>query len=181
VSPRKAFDRFMVSNGIGSNPKVGRLTDAEFRCLVAGVWPLAAEAPVRGALLVGTLEVEPRDVALKAGKSVAVAASTLAKMKHLGMLERDDEIGAWVCHDWEEINPSPRNDPTNAERQRRYRERHGGDRNAPRNGGSNAPSNAALTAGKLRSPSFQEGENIPRDDVPARDVLHQLPKIKGVA
>jgi 5-methylcytosine-specific restriction endonuclease McrA len=46
--------------------------------------------------------------------------------------------------------------------------------------GANATAMAADGPDPL-SPSFQEGKNIPRDDVPARDVLHQLPKIKGVA
>lgn len=136
MSPRK-FDRFMIAVGIGSNPKIGRLTDAEFRCLVAGVWPIAAVSPVRGRLLIGDMRAEARDIAHQAHVSERVAERTLEKLRALGMLIPDGEFDCERCHDWEEINPPPKKDPTNAERQARHRALAKA-RNAARNGTSNA-------------------------------------------
>lgn len=117
----KAFDRFMIDVEIGGNAKVGRLTDSEFRCLVTGVWPLAAKAPIRGYLLVGAHNAEPEDIARQARCSVQVAKRTLVKLRHLDMLEHSDELGCEQIHDWGDINPTPKVDRTGAERQRRYR------------------------------------------------------------
>lgn len=122
MSP-KAFDRFMVAVEISSNAKVGRMTDAEFRCMVTGVWALTAKSPIRGCLLVGDLEVELDDVARQARCTPAVAKRTMAKMRQLGMLERDEEFGCERVHDWDEINPPPKTDNTAAERQQRRRDR----------------------------------------------------------
>jgi len=123
VTGRRAFDRFMIAVEISSNAKVGRMTDPEFRCMVTGVWALAAKAPIRGCLLVGDLEVEPADVARQARCSTAVARRTLAKMRDLGMLKRDEELGCERVHDWDAINPPPKTDNTAAERQQRRRDR----------------------------------------------------------
>jgi hypothetical protein len=120
---RKAFDRFMLEVEISSNAKVGRFSDPEFRCLVTGVWALAAKAPIRGCLLVGDIEAEPTDIARQARCSTATARRTMDKMRHLGMLERDEELGCERVHHWDEINPPPKTDRTAAERQARRRER----------------------------------------------------------
>jgi hypothetical protein len=124
---RRKFDRFMVEVELGSNPKIGRLTDPEFRCLISGVWALAAKADPRGYLLVGDIPAEPADVAHQARCSVTVAAKTMEKLRALGMLETCEETGWEMVHDWEEINPGPkpsdRPEATRA-RQRKSRARH---------------------------------------------------------
>lgn len=117
------FDRFMVVVEISSSEKIAGLTDAEFRCLVTGVWPIAAKAPIRGCLLVGDHEAGPRDVAYQARCSTAIARRTLQKLRDLGMLENDLDLKCERVHDWDEINPAPKKDSTAAERQQRRRER----------------------------------------------------------
>lgn len=119
------FDRFMVSIHLGSNPKVGRFTDREFRCLVTGVWTLAAESAPRGYLAIAGAAATADDVARRAHCSVATAHATLLRMRSLGMLEADDEMGLEHVHDWEILNPPPKVDRTAAERQRRRRARLG--------------------------------------------------------
>jgi hypothetical protein len=131
VSPR-AFDRFMVSTQIGTNRKLRRLNPAERWCFVAGVLPIAAMSPIRGCLIVGRDQAEPRDYAEQAGVTVGVVRSTLQKLRDVGMVYGDSDMGCEVVHDFEDWNPAPKKDPTNAERQRRWRERHRNarDRNA---------------------------------------------------
>jgi hypothetical protein len=129
VSGRKVFDRFMIAVEISSNAKVGRLTDPEFRCMVTGVWALAAKAPIRGCLLIGDLEAEVSDVARQARCSAAMAGRTMKKMRELGMIERDEGLGCERVHDWDAINPPPKTDNTAAERQQRRRDKLRNDRN----------------------------------------------------
>lgn len=132
---RRHFDRFMVAADNGRNPKLARLTDAEFRALVQGVWPIASGATPRGAFMIGKSPATAEDVAFLAPKvSKRTAASCIAKLRELGMLEHDDELGGEWVHDWDLLNPSPKADRTNAERQARYRER----RNAVTGGVTNA-------------------------------------------
>lgn len=121
MSRTSRYDRFMVTVEIASNAKVGRLTDAEFRCMVTGVWALAAKAPVRGCLLIGDLKAEPGDIARQARCSVAVAKRTLRKMRELGMLENDDENSCERVHDWNEYQPSPRTSSEDIQRQSLHR------------------------------------------------------------
>jgi hypothetical protein len=83
----------MVAVDISTNPKIGRLTDPEFRCLVTGVWPLAAKSDPRGYLLVGRHPATERDVSHQARCAVSVARRTLSKLRELGMLERDEQTG----------------------------------------------------------------------------------------
>jgi hypothetical protein len=128
----------MVVVELASNPKIGRLSDAEFRCLVSGVWPLAAKASPRGALRVASLPAEPADVAHQARQSETVARKTLDKLRALGMVEHDPELGCEVVHDWDEINPGPKASDTpeaTRERKRRERERRGGHANVTRDNG----------------------------------------------
>lgn len=122
----RAFDRFMVDIELGSNPKIGRLNDREFRCLICGVWPLAAKASPRGYLAVAGQPATEADVAHQGRCSRTIAKVTLARLRELGMVELDDERGLEFCHDWTTLNPEPRPDRTNAERQQRYRERRNG-------------------------------------------------------
>lgn len=117
----RAFDRFMVDIELGSNPKIGRLNDREFRCLVCGVWALAAKATPRGYLTVAGQPATEQDIAHQGRCSRSVARVTLARLRELGMVEMDSERGLEFCHDWTSLNPEPRPDRTNVERQRRYR------------------------------------------------------------
>lgn len=125
----------MVHVEIGSSLKVGRFTDAEFRCLVTGVWALAAKTEPRGCLAIGGTPATETDVARQAHCSVTLAKRTIEKMHQLGMLEYDAEHDWYAVHDWDLLNPAPKNDRTNADRQRRYRAL----RNGVTNGDSNGP------------------------------------------
>lgn len=113
----------MIEVELSGNPKIARFTDAEFACLVKGVWPLAAKSPVRGRLLVHDQEATPEDVAHQARCSPRVALRTMQKMWQLGMLERDEDMDCVRVHDWEKINPAPKVDRTAAERQAKRRQR----------------------------------------------------------
>ncbi|MDE2468899.1 MAG: hypothetical protein KGL35_09180 [Bradyrhizobium sp.] len=151
MSPQ-VFDRYMVQHGIGRNRKLHGLTDSEFRAHMAGVLSLASQSPVRGYLLiVAGVEVTAEDVANEAGGKVTarVAAAALQKLKDRGVLEWSEEVGAWYVHDWHDLNPGPREDRTNAERQQRFRDRQrNGASNARRNGASNG-SVTACNAGEV--------------------------------
>lgn len=122
MSPRK-FDRFLVDVHIASNPKLSRLTVQERWCHVAGILSLAALAPIRGHLLVGDAPADAQDIARRAGVSVAIARSTVEKLRRVGVLEHDDDLGCDIVHDFADWNPAPKTDKTGAERARRYREK----------------------------------------------------------
>lgn len=115
------FPRFMVDVNVGTNRKLRRLTPAERWCHVAGVLAIAAQATVRGCLLIGSADPEPHDYAEQAGVPLAVVTSTLDKLRELGIIEDDPENGCERVHDWDDFNPPPKNDPTAAERAQRYR------------------------------------------------------------
>jgi hypothetical protein len=119
----REFDRFMVHVDVGTDEKLAGLTDAERLCHVVGVLAIAAKSPIRGCLLVGDSEAQPRHVAKRADVSERVARSTLAKLQEVGVLVRDDELGCWRVHNWSKFNPAPKKDNTAAERQRRRRDR----------------------------------------------------------
>jgi hypothetical protein len=124
-----AFDRYMITIRAGHNTKFAHMTILERWTHFHGVLSIAAQAPFRGYLIVGEQEATVAQVAAEAQVSTKVAQSTLEKLKRIGVLERDEDIGAWHVHDWIDFNPHPKRDRTNAERQRRFRERHG-NRNA---------------------------------------------------
>ena len=146
MSPRKFFDRFMADNENGRNLKLMRLSDAEYRAFFAGVLPIASKADIRGSFMVGKAPATAEDICNQSPKTTAKAArTTLEKLRAMGMLEFDDELGGEWVHDFDELNPSPKSDPSNAQRQAAWRAR-----NAARNGsvtdgvtpkvtGSNAP------------------------------------------
>lgn len=143
VSP--TFQRMMIEIELGSNLKIGRLTDAQFRCLITGVWALAAKADPRGYLVVAGEPATAQDVAHQAHCNVRVAQQTMNVLRSMEMIEMDEDLGVEFCHDWWRINPDPKPDPTNAERQARWRERRRAAHNAARNGASNAPVTAGVT------------------------------------
>jgi hypothetical protein len=106
---------------IGRNLKVARLKPQERWCMVAGVLAVAAKAPVRGALLIGLQRADAADIARQADVSKAMAAATLRKLRELGMLYEDEEIGAEVVRDWDEWQVEPRADANSARRQALHR------------------------------------------------------------
>lgn len=118
---RRKFDRFMVDVELGSNLKIGRFNDGEFRCLITGVWALAAKTEPRGCLSIGGTPATSEDVAHQARCSVALAKRTIEKMVELGMLRYDEEHDWLAIHDWDEVNPAPKRDLTATARQRRRR------------------------------------------------------------
>ena len=120
---RRPFNRYMVEIGMGTNAKLADLNDSEFRAHVVGVLSVAASSPVRGCLLVGQLPAKASHIARAAGVSPKVAASAMAKLEELGVLEADPEHGCLRVHDWDDYNPPPKADKTAAERKRRQRER----------------------------------------------------------
>lgn len=122
MSPRKYFDRFMVDVEIGRNLKVARLSPAERWVFVAGVLPIAAKSDVRGALMVGQLPADERDVARQADVPLSMARSAMKKLRELHVLTREGSGPEWV-HDFDEYNPPPKRDTTAAERQQRLRDK----------------------------------------------------------
>lgn len=117
----RKFDRYMVVVGAGRNRKFARLTDSERCAHFLGVLSVAAQSPRRGYLLVTDgEEAGPEEIASEAGVTVKVAESTMSKLMRVGVLKRDDDVGAWFVHDWNDVNPSP-----GAERTRRWRDASG--------------------------------------------------------
>lgn len=125
------FDRYMVVTGAARHAKFRRLTIPERHAFFLGVLSIAAQAPIRGCLLVGNLAADAGDVASEADVPEKVAESAMVKLRLVGVLLADDELGCEVVHDFHEWNPAPKSDATNAERQRRYRDK----LKASRNGG----------------------------------------------
>lgn len=135
----------MVGLGAGRHVKFRRLTIPERYAFFMGVLSLAAQSPVRGCLMIGSLAVEPADVAAEADVPEKVAASAMEKLRAVEVIVRDEHGLEWV-HDFQDWNPEPKNDGTNAERQQRYRER----QRASRNGGSVTASNAEVTPAEVK-------------------------------
>lgn len=123
MSARVKFDRYMIVAGSARHAKFRRLTTAERHAFFLGVLSLAAQAPIRGCLLVGDLQADETDIAGEADVTVKEARSALEKLRAVGVIYRDDELGCDRVHDFEEWNPPPKRDNTSAERQKRYRER----------------------------------------------------------
>lgn len=120
----RGFDRFMVSNAIGTNRKLRRLPVAQRWVYVAGVLSLASQSPIRGALLITDNEaVTAEDLAEEATVKVADAKAALKALRELGMLDTDDKGVDWV-HDWDAMNPAPRpSDSPDAARARKRDQR----------------------------------------------------------
>lgn len=127
----RAFAHFMVANDIGRNLKLARMKPAERWAYVAGVLSIAAQAEMRGTLLIGRAPADERDVARQADVPVTVARAALKQLRTLGVLERDADGIEWV-HDFGVHNPQPRRDETAAERAQRYRDKQRASRDAPR-------------------------------------------------
>lgn len=134
----RQFDRYMIAIGANRHVKFRRLSTAERHAFFLGVLPIAAQAPIRGCLLVGDLNAEPEDVAAEADVSAGVARSAMEKLRKVGMIVPDEAHHCEAVHDFADWNPLPKKDETNAERQRRYRAR--------RNAANNVTSNGNVTA-----------------------------------
>lgn len=164
------FDRFMVANDNGRNLKLARLTDGEFRAFIQGVLPIASEATPRGAFMVGSSAATPEDVAFVAQKvPLRTAKAAIEKMRSLGMLEFDDELGAEWVHDFDKLNPAPKTDPTNAKRQAEWRAR-----NAESNASRNSPDNAGVTPPEVKKIEVEDPTIPPEGGM----VVTLLPPIK---
>lgn len=120
----RAFDRFMVADDIGTNRKLRRLPVAQRWVYVAGVLALAAQSPIRGALLIADGEPATEDdVAMQATVPVKDARAALAAFRRLGMLDADEDGVEWV-HDWDKMNKDPKpSDEPSAARDRKRRQR----------------------------------------------------------
>lgn len=120
------YDRFLLVNKIGRDQVLRRYFTPEERwCWVAGVLGTAADAPIRGwLLLTEKIAADAKDIADAAGVDLTVAESSLQKATKFGLVEHDDTVGCLWVPDWEMYNPpSPKTDHTAAERKRRERER----------------------------------------------------------
>lgn len=117
------FDRYFVAHGAARHVKFRRLNTMERHAFFLGVLSIAGQAPLRGCLLVGSLKAEPEDIAQEADVHVKFAASALEKLREVGVIYSDEELGCERVHDFEDWNPAPRVDTTSAERQKRYRDR----------------------------------------------------------
>lgn len=134
----RKYDRFMVHVDAASNRKMKRMKRAGKEVRWAwfhGVLPIAAQADIRGTFAIGFAPADAQDVADQADCTLAEARKALQVARELGMLVHDENIGCDWVHDWDEYQPEPKKDRTNATRQARYRERH----NAGSNGVTNAP------------------------------------------
>ena len=119
----RAFDRYMVAHGAGHHLKFRAFTPAEKCAHFLGVLSIASQAPVRGAFTVGERPATAEDVAWEAGVNPAAARSALRKLRELGVLRMDDELGREIVHDWDEINPAPKRKPSDEPEQTRQRKR----------------------------------------------------------
>lgn len=129
-----AFDRYMIQVRAGAHPKLRELTPQERYVFFLGVLSLAAQANPRGSLHVGGRAVDWRDVASECSVRGQVATRAMAKLRQIGIIESSDDGNEYV-HDFDDYNPKPRTDATNAERQRRYRQRRNGRYVTSRNAG----------------------------------------------
>lgn len=142
MSPREKFDRFMADVRNGTNFKIASLSHAHYRAFFSAVLPIAAVSDVRGAFMVNDQPATVDHMRIMAPTlTVTECKSALDVFREAGLLEHDDDLGGEWVHDFEEWNPEPKHDRTNADRQQRYRERQKASRNATRNGARNAASN----------------------------------------
>jgi hypothetical protein len=158
----RGFDRYMVELDIGANLKISRLKDREFRCVIAGVWPLAGKANPRGFLVVCGQPATAQDVAHQARCTPATARKTLEKMRELELLDPPDDRGFEYCHDWHVLNPDPRpSDSREARRERKNRQR--GHANVTRDKqGMSRASHDPEVEGEVEVPASTTSQQVPR-------------------
>lgn len=155
MSPSQ-FDRFMVDVRNGTNFKLAHLSHAHYRAFFSAVVPIAALSKVRGAFMVNGEPATVEHMRLMAPKlTQAECRTALEVFRATGMLEHDEELGGEWVHDFEEWNPEPKGDNTNAERQKRYRDR----QRASRNGTVTAPRNGEVTPTEEEEKGKEEKKN----------------------
>lgn len=109
-----AFDAFLFPHERGTDRRWRRLSVPERWCAVAGVEAIASKAPERGCLLIANgVPAEAEDFAELAGVTVAVARSTIAKMRRLDLVVTLDD-GVEVIADWLERQKDPRHKPSDS-------------------------------------------------------------------
>lgn len=141
MSPRDKFDRFMADVRNGTNFKIAPLSHAHYRAFFSAVLPIAAMSKVRGAFMVNGEPATAEHMRLMAPTlTAAECRSALTAFRAAGLLEHDEDLGGEWVHDFEEWNPEPKRDTTNADRQARYRDRMKARSNGVTNGVTNAKS-----------------------------------------
>lgn len=172
----QSFTKFMVDVRIGTNRKIRRLTVGERWVYVAGVLALAAQSPMRGALLISDDEpVTPKDIASEASVSERQARAAMASLISLGMLDEDADGVLWV-HDWDKLNPDPK--PSNSpeatrERKRKQRRK---DRAA-----ANVTRDRGVTEGECHAPEVEEEEELTPPYPPQAGGAQTSPHLEEVA
>jgi hypothetical protein len=112
-----------LDDGFAMHPKIAALSDRDYRAWTK-VLLYCARYRTQG------------DVPDHAFREIGINAQSRRKFIAVGLLDLDAD-GITSIHDWADFNPP---DPTNAERQKRWRERQ---KEAKRNAGRNAESNAS--------------------------------------
>ncbi len=117
------FDAFLVPHERGADRRWSRLTVPERWCAVFGVEAIASKSPERGCLRIAEgVPAEAEDFAAQAGEgvTVAVARSTIKKMRDLGLIVRHDD-GVECVADWHERQRDPKHKPSDSRESRRAR------------------------------------------------------------
>lgn len=112
------------------NSKLGRLTDREYRALAA-LWSYCARAGNGGRFTLSDLDFciyfSTKNSEKRTTKQQKTLTKELKTFIETGLIDVVDEVGdTFQVHDWHEYQPQ---DPTAAERMRRYRKKQqeGGD------------------------------------------------------
>jgi hypothetical protein len=103
-----------IDDGMPLNGKVGRLTDTEYRALVA-LWAYCSRTQSEG--FFDPTEIQFAIYATPTGPR-SVKNRQLKRFVYLGLVETRDK--GFVIHNWRKYQPK---DPTSAERMRRLRAR----------------------------------------------------------
>lgn len=128
--PPRSYDRFMVDVRNGTSFKLAALSHAHYRAFFSAVVPIAAMSQMRGAFMVDDEPATAEHMRVASPKlTLAECATALDVFRKAGLLDRDEDGIEWVHH-FEEWNPEPKKDSTNAERQQRYRAKQRALRNA---------------------------------------------------
>lgn len=152
----------MVAVRHGTNFKIAKFSHATYRTFFSAVIPIAALSDVRGAFMVADQPATVEDMRIIAPTlTAAECRAALKTLRDAGILEHDAELGGEWVHDFEQWNPEPKKDSTNAERQARYRERQKASRNAVTPGVTDPVTNAGVTPPEVEVEVEGEVEGTP--------------------
>jgi hypothetical protein len=132
-----------LDDGFAMHPKIAALSDRDYRAWTK-VLLYCARYRTQG------------DVPDHAFREIGINAQSRRKFIAVGLLDLDAD-GITSIHDWADFNPP---DPTNAERQKRWRERQ---KEAKRNAGRNTRSNAGDRYDSVTEP-LREASRAPARD-----------------